>query len=188
MKIAIDIDDTVSKTNEKIIKEALRYDKEHVKDKGFKNPNAYSFMELFYWNVLDVDGFMKNIRKGNHYADLEPIEDAAKYISMLYAEGHEIIFITRRKGGIKVRNITKKWLKKNGFKYHRLIMDTSKKGEACHDLGVDLLIDNDIKNIYDAQDYQIDGLLMGDRFNENETDLHRVESWAEIYKYIKGAN
>ncbi len=187
MKIGIDIDDTVSMTHDKIIKEAYKYDKEHVKGKGFKDPNAYSFMEMFYWTVLDVDGFMKYIRSGSHYSELEPIKGASKVVSKLYDEGNEIIFITRRQNNLKVKMITKKWLKKNGFKFNKLIMGISKKGELCNELGIDLLIDNDIKNIYDALDYKVDGILMGDRYNKDETDLNRVESWEEVYKYIKGA-
>ena len=36
----------ISKTNEKLIEVAIEYDKKRVKGKGFKDPNAYSFMEM----------------------------------------------------------------------------------------------------------------------------------------------
>ena len=103
MKIGIDIDDTVSKTNERLIEEALKYDREYVKGKGFKDPEAYSFMEMFYWSVVDVDNFLKRFRKGNAFYELDEKEDAALYISKLYDEGNEIYFITRRQNTLKMK-------------------------------------------------------------------------------------
>ena len=40
--------------------------------------------------------------------------------------------------------ICKKWLKKIGFKYHKLILGANEKGKICEDLGVSLFIDNDM--------------------------------------------
>ena len=62
MIIGIDIDDTIAKTNERLISEALEFDKKFVRGKGFKNKKAYSFMEMFYWSVVDVDDFLEHIR------------------------------------------------------------------------------------------------------------------------------
>ena len=117
MRIGIDIDDTISKTNEKLIEVALEYDRQRVKGKGFKDPDAYSFMEMFYWNVVDVDTFLKTFRSGNYFLELEPVTGAVEYINKLYDEGNEIFFITRRQNKLKMKMMTKKWLKKNGFKY-----------------------------------------------------------------------
>ena len=88
MKIGIDIDDTVANTDERIIQEALKYDKEFVKGRGFKNKDAYTFMEKFYWNVMDVDGFMKVIRKGKFFSELNPIDDSVFYVNKLYDDGN----------------------------------------------------------------------------------------------------
>lgn len=186
MRIGIDIDDTISKTNEKLIVEALKYDKEHVRGKGFKNKNAYSFMEMFYWTVMDVDQFLDSVRNSKFFLELEVKGEADKYIPKLYEEGHEIYFITKRKDCFKVKRSTKKWLKNHGIPFHKLFLSSSKKGQLCNDLNIDLFIDNDIKNIYDALDFGIDSLLMGDEYNKDETELRRVESWQEIYNYVSG--
>lgn len=184
MRIGIDIDDTVSCTNEKLIEEALKFDKEHVKGKGFKNKNAYSFMEMFYWTVMDVDNFLKTVQGGNFFLDLDVKHEANEYIKKLYDEGNEIIFITRRKNSFTVKLKTKKWLKKNGFKFNKLLLGHSKKGQVCKDYGIDLFIDNDYKNVYDALSYGIDSIMMGDEYNKDETEVKRVESWKEIYNYV----
>jgi 5'(3')-deoxyribonucleotidase len=185
MKIGIDIDDTVSKTNERLIEEAVKYDSEVLRGRGFKNPDAYSFMEMFYWSVVDVDNFLKKFRKSNAFYELEPKEYAAQVITKLYEAGNEIYFITRRQNTFKVKSMTKKWMKKNGFKYNKIFFHIREKGKFAEDLGIDLFIDNDEKNVYEALEYNIDSLLMATRYNENVTDLKRVNDWKEIYKYIK---
>ena len=84
MRIGIDIDDTVSKTNEKLIEAAIEYDKKRVKGKGFRNPDAYSFMEMFYWNVMDVDTFMKTFRSGNYFLELEEVKKNSDKDCVIY--------------------------------------------------------------------------------------------------------
>lgn len=183
MRIGIDIDDTVAKTNDKLIAEAIKYDMEKVKGRGFKNKNAYSFMEMFYWSVLDVDGFLKEVRKGNFFLDVEPIEDSVEMVNKLFDEGNQIVFITKRKNTFNTKMKTKKWLKKCGFKFNKVILGAEKKGEICDNIGIDLFVDNDLRNIYDAIDYGIDSILMGDPYNKNDDDVRRMTSWKEVYKY-----
>lgn len=186
MKIGIDIDDTIAKTNEIIVEKALQYDKEFVKGKGFKDKNAYSFMEMFYWTVLDVDGFFKYLKKTKYYAEVEPKENAAKVINKLREMGHKIVFITRRDNNFKTKNLTKKWLKVHGFQYDKLLMNTKKKGEACTIEGINLFIDNDAKNVIDAKKYNVAVLLMKDAYNKDVEGIRTVENWKEVYYYING--
>ncbi len=186
MIIGIDIDDTISRTNDKLIEEAIRYDKEHVKGKGFKNKNAYSFMEMFYWSVLDFDGFMKTVRNGRFFKELLPIDDAALYINKLREEGNKIYFITRRINSFRVKYSTKKWLKKYGFNYDKLIMYAKDKGSVCQKENVELFIDNDIKNVLSVKECGINVVLMADVYNKGEKGVKRLTTWEEIYKYAKG--
>lgn len=186
MIIGIDIDDTIAKTNDKLIEEAIKYDKEQLKGKGFKNRNAYSFMEMFYWSVVDVDSFLDYIRNSKFFLEVEPINDASLYINKLYDMGCKIVFITRRRDSFKVKSRTKKWLKNHGFKYHKLILGAKNKGKICNELGVSLFVDNDIKNVYDAMDFGIDSIVMMDEYNKDENELKVVSSWDEVYNYVCG--
>ncbi|MDE5888541.1 MAG: hypothetical protein K2H20_00825 [Bacilli bacterium] len=185
MKIGIDIDDTVANTDERIIQEALKYDKEVVKGRGFKDKNAYTFMEKFYWNVMDVDGFMKVIRKGKFFSELNPIEDAVMYVNKLYDEGNEIYFITRRKNNFLTKLKTKKWLKKTGFKFHKLIMGGEDKATMCKEMGIKIFVDNDEKNVRRTGDVGITSILKGTMYTSEVKDLTKLETWEEIYKYIE---
>jgi uncharacterized HAD superfamily protein len=185
MRIGIDIDDTISKTNEKLVEEAIKYDRERVKGKGFKDPDAYSFMEMFYWNVVDVDTFLKTFRAGNSFLELDAKEGAQEVINKLYDEGNEIYFITRRNNSFKMKHMTKKWLKKNGFKYNKVFFYIKDKGKFGSDLELDYFIDNDEKNVYEALEYGIKSYLMDTKYNKDVLDLERVNSWSEFYNKIK---
>lgn len=184
MVIGIDIDDTIALTNKKIIEEAIKYDKDFVRGRGFKNKNAYSFMEMFYWSVLDVDGFLKTIKKGNFFNSLEVIPGAVLNINKLYSEGNKIVFITRRSNSLKIRLKTSKWLKDNGFKYHKLVLGGEHKDDICSKYGVDIFIDNDLKNIVDVSELGIKAILKGTEFNKDEKEYKRIDSWDDIYDYI----
>lgn len=186
MRIGIDLDDTVANTNDKLIERALKFDKECVKGRGFKNKDAYTFMEMFYWSVMDVDNFFKVIRSGDFYSTVDPIPKAALYVSKLYDEGNEIYFITRRSSKFKTKHSTKKWLKKYGFKYHKLLLGSIKKGEICAANNINMFIDNDEKNVIDATSRGVDSILKGTIYNKEENKLNRIEDWEDIYNYING--
>ena len=187
MIVGIDIDDTVALTNDKLIEEAVIYDKECVKGRGFKNPDAYSFMEMFYWSVLDVDNFMSQVRNGGFFLEIEPFPDAVSVVNKLYDSGNKIVFITRRQNSFRIKMMTKKWLKMHGFKYHKLVLDAKKKGEICDKEGVSFFIDNDLKNILDVKDYGITTVLMEDKYNKDEDEIELVSSWKDVYKKYKEA-
>ena len=183
MIIGIDIDDTVALTNDALIEEAILFDKVCVKGRGIKNKDAYSFMEMFYWSVIDLDNFMKHVRNSKFFLGIEPATDAVSVVNELYADGNKIIFITKRKNNLKTKIMTKKWLKMNGFKFNKLILGAERKGDICEREGISLFIDNDLRNIYDAMDYGIDCILMGDAYNKGEKEVKRFTTWKEIEKY-----
>ena len=180
MRIGIDIDDTVSKTNDYMVKCALEYDKKYVKGKGFKDKNAYSFMDMFYWTVVDASNFLEYIRGGKFFLELEPMDNAIEVINELKNKGHEIVFITRREDKLRTRNKTKKWFKNNGIKYDKIFFHCKHKGELCEDLGVDLFIDNDEANVYEAEAHGIKAILFDSIYNKDVADLKRITNWKEV--------
>lgn len=186
MRIGVDIDDTVSNSNERIIEEALIYDEKYVNGRGFKNKDGYTFMEKFYWNVYHVDDFLDKIRKGNYFLELDVKAEADKYITKLYNEGHEIYFITRRRDTLGVKMKTKKWLKNKGFKYHKIVFGIVEKGQYCKDNKIDLFIDNDYRNVERATKLGVRSLLMADDYNKDIEDCEMVHKWKEVYDIVNG--
>ncbi len=55
--------------------------------------------------------------------------DAAETINKWYNEGHIITFFTSRT--TEHRKVTEEWLKKNGFKYHTLLVGKPRGGNYC---------------------------------------------------------
>ena len=184
MIIGIDIDDTVAKTNSSLLEVAIRIDKEQLEGKGFKNKDAYSLKELFYWTDQDVSKFMETIRDGNLFTEVSPVKDSVLYINKLYDLGYKIYFITRRKNTAHMLKVTMKWLEKYEFKYHKLIMGMSEKGAICKSELVDLFIDNDIKHVKEVMDQGIDAILMGDNYNKDVTGVKRFTTWEQVYDYV----
>ena len=142
-------------------------------------------MEMFYWTVLDLDGFMKDVRSGKFFTTLEPVEGSVLNINKLYQEGNEIIFITRRQNDLKTRMKTKKWLKNMGFKYNKLVLGGEHKDEICNKYQIDFFIDNDLKNVIEVSSEGIPCVLKGTQFNDVDSEYRRIESWDDIYDYIK---
>ena len=79
--------------------------------------------------LIDIDGTV-----GDDIPNEEPerMEDAAIYpdalekVNQWYNEGHIITFFTSRTEAH--REVTERWLKKNGFKYHGLLMGKPRGG------------------------------------------------------------
>ena len=184
MIIGIDIDDTVAKTNISLMDEALKYDKEHVQGRGYKNKDAYTLTDCFYWTEDVAMRFMAYVRDSNLFTEITPIDGAVEYINKLYDFGYKIYFITRRKNTAHMLKVTMKWLDKYGFKYHKLLMGIDEKGSVCKEELVDLFIDNDLKHIREVSEKNIDTLLMTDDFNQEDTEFRRVTTWEEVYDYV----
>ena len=185
MRIGVDIDDTTSKTNDLLIEEAYVYDKRYLKGRGFQDKNAYSFTEMLFWNVVDVDNFLNYIRNSKFYLNVDVMEDAPEVINKLRELGHEIIFVTKRSTRFKTRHYTKKWLKSKGITYDGIVFGASDKGKVVVEENLDILIDDDIKNVRKANDAGKKGILMTTKYNEKEKKIERVNNWKEIYKKIK---
>ena len=186
MVIGIDMDDTICSTNERIIIEADKYDKEVLGGTGIKDESAYEFSEMMGW----PEGM-----KGQFFADrLEYImanaqikEGAKEVINKLHDEGCKILFISFRKDKyIKdPYKLTKDWLDKEGIKYDKIFVNTGSKEDECKQNHVNLFIDDKESHCEDVSREGIDVLLFTNFYNHDETRFKRVNNWNEIYDYIK---
>lgn len=74
--------------------------------------------------LIDIDGTVcEDIKnEDSHlYSTAKVKSESLKVINKWYEEGNHITFFTARTE--ETRGITEYWLKKNGFKYHGLIMN-----------------------------------------------------------------
>lgn len=183
MNIGIDLDDTICLTHEKMLEEALLFDKQKVKGQGFKDKNGQTFMDMFYWNVMDVTNFLDYIKKSDFYAKLEPKPLASEYINKLYKKGHKIIFITRRTNNLKNRMLTKKWLKKNGFNFNKVILGCENKADVCLREKINLFIDNDEKNVLMVKNVGVKVLLMDSPSTKTVSGVRKVKNFRQVYNF-----
>ena len=79
--------------------------------------------------LIDIDGTICDDipnEQPERMLDAKVYPEALKTLNKLYNAGHIITFFTSR---LEVhREVTEKWLKKNGFKYHGLLMDKPRGG------------------------------------------------------------
>lgn len=90
---------------------------------------------------------------------VEPFPDALETINKWYSEGHIITFFTSRTEDL--RQITKDWLDKCGFKYHDILMNKPRGGNYHW-------VDNHI--------------VRATRFSGKFTDLVKKEVTIEVFK------
>lgn len=186
MVIGIDMDDTICSTNELILVEADRYDKEVLGGSGIKDENAYEFTEMMGWEK-EMKGkfFADRLEYIMSHAEIKP--NAKEVINKLHDEGAKIIIISFRKGKYLADsyNLTKSWLDNNGVKYDKIYVDTGCKVDECLENNVNLFIDDKESHCEDVSNANIDVILFTNMYNHSENRFVRKDNWQDIYDYIK---
>lgn len=186
MVIGIDMDDTICSTNELIIEEADRYDKEVLGGSGVKDKDAYEFTEMMGWEK-DMKGkfFADRLEYIMGHAEIK--EGAKEVINTLHDEGNKIIIISFRKGKYleNPTNLTKEWLDRYGIKYDKIYTDTGSKVDECLSNNVKLFIDDKESHCEEVNNAGVDVILFTNAYNKAENRFIRKDNWKDIYKYIK---
>ncbi len=112
--------------------------------------------------LIDIDGTITDDipnEEPERMATCKPYEDALDICNKWHDEGHIITFFTSRTEAH--REVTEKWLKKNGFKYHGILFGKPRGGNYHW-------IDNHI--------------VKATRFNGKFTDLIEKNKTIEVFK------
>lgn len=186
--IGIDLDDTISSSNEMFIKYAKLYNKE--KKISFKiDETQWDLDKSFGWNDNNYKEFCKQyLRTLLNEAEIK--YNAAEKINKLKNEGYKIIIITSRneKELNDMYSFTEKWLKNHNINYDKLIINSLQKEEECLKNKVNIFIDDNMKNCMNVyKKLQIPVFLFDGLYNTNDkySNIERVYSWDEIYLKIK---
>lgn len=176
MKIGIDIDDTISNSYEAVKKVLLEESNYTINDD-----------DIYYRDPVVLDYYSKSSDEISMIMDAK--EDAVEVINKLKDEGYEIYFITSRNNNYfkDAYGVTHKWLTDKGFKFDGLIVGSSKKVLDCERLGITHFIDDSIDHVNEMIDKNIKGYIFTSHYNSRFNLEHRVNSWKEIYKIIKGS-
>lgn len=186
MVIGIDMDDTICSTNELIIVEADKYDKEILGGTGVKDVKAYEFNDMLGWAPEMKGQFFKDrLEYIMSHATIK--EDAKEVINRLHDKGFKIIIISFRKAKYlkDPYMLTKNWLDENGVKYDRIYVDTGSKVDECIESKVNLFIDDKESHCEEVSEAGIDVILFTNAYNIEVTRFVRKDNWKDIEKYIE---
>lgn len=181
MNIGIDIDDTLTNTNEASEEYVLKYEREH--------PNIKLDHYKLIRGKLDTPElkkfFSENVRSICDNVSIK--ENAKKIIDKLRNEGNKIYFITARSNTYfnDAYKYVEDYLKKNDINYDKIITSHTYKVQICKDEEIDFMFDDGIDTIESLNKNNIKGAVFTSRLNKDiETSSDRVSSWLELYDYI----
>lgn len=186
MVIGIDMDDTICSTNERIIVEADKYDKEVLGGTGVKDVKAYEFNDMLGWETEMKGQFFKD-RLEYIMGGAEIKDDAKRVINKMHDKGAKIVIISFRKAKYisDPYKLTKDWLDTEGVKYDKIYVDTGSKVDECLQEKVTLFIDDKESHCEEVNAAGIDVLLFTNEYNKEENRFTRVNNWNEVEKYIE---
>ena len=187
MRIGIDIDGVFTDLRQFHIDYGSKY--------CYENNIDFSY-DLSYFDIASTFNITKDLEKDfwnkylEFYAREEKIRPFAKeIIDKLKEDGNEIYIITARwladredEIGENMRNITKNWLYENDIKYDKLIFTKSSKLQYCIDNKIDLMIEDDSKNINELST-KVPVICYDAEYNRNckGNNIIRCYSWYDVY-------
>lgn len=193
MRIGIDIDDTMTDIKDQLRGAAVEYAKSLNKNIRYKNDgivdmynNGNIYQQLFDFNYEELKYFLGTIQE-KITDNAIPRENCVAVINQLHKDGNEIYVITARDKEFHKDPYlqSKKWLEKNSIYFDKLIVNARDKGVICVENNIDLLIDDNIRNCFDAINLGIDAILFG---KNKDKEINTFLNWAEIYDYVKKKN
>jgi putative nucleotidase len=187
MRIGIDLDDTITKTDEILFKYAKMYNEEEKI--LFKiNRGEWDWNKAFGWDEEKCETFFLRYLK-KIFEEAEIKENAKEKINALKNGGNKIIIITARdtKSLKEVHKVCENWLINNKVNVDKIVVDGEDKAQKCLENKIDIFIDDNVYNCESVyKNLKIPVLLMNSRYNKEyqNPNIKRVYNWNEIYNEI----
>lgn len=193
MKIGIDIDNTLTKVQEKLNKAAFDYANslgKNIKDCNISmkdiNNDGDTYRKKFKFNNEELKYFLKEIQE-NITNNASPRENAKEVIDKLKNDGHQIYIITARDSEFHddPYMYSKNWLDKNKIYYDKLIVNARNKKDVCEKEEIDLFIDDQPNNCLQILNAGIKAIMITDN-DDNFDGIINLKNWNDIYNFING--
>ena len=180
MKIAIDIDDTLTNTKENQIKLWKEfYNKNPKENYSEELPHNINEFDAGEYIGLFWDTYREQLSFNSTYK-----KDTSIIIDKLKEEGHELCIVTSRPDD-RYENLKEKIaiaLKEHNIHIETIHTNARDKGTYCKDHNFDLLIDDSIKQIQSAKNNGLKTIL----FNEiKDYEGLQTNNWKDLYNIIK---
>lgn len=185
MKIGIDIDNTICDTGTYLEKKIYEWDKFNNRETKISS-NYKNVYEKYCYNLDEKERF-DNVYVPIMQVEANAIKYAAKVIRKLKSEGNLIYLISYR-GKFQYDNsleVSKQWLKKNNILYDEIIIEEWDKGKVCKNKQIDVFIDDEPVHLKQVYEQGIDVIMYSTKYNNYCNDFNRLNSWNDIYEYIK---
>lgn len=185
MRIGIDIDDTLIDSCEIVEEYAYKHSKEYGDgsvilnniDKILRGNFTEKEMTDFFNDYACEMGSKQKVKK-----------NAKEIIDRLKDEENSIYIITARSDRFykDVNKYVKEFLDENNIKYDKIITSCFYKVDVCKDEKIDIMFDDAIDTCESLFDNGIDAVVFNSKLNiSKDTKCKRVNSWDEVYNYIK---
>ena len=186
MKIAIDIDDTLTTVDR------MGCATEYLKKAGLKfnvvNPAAHALFEIYDWKKEDVTRFFE-AGGARTFLDAPVKRGAKETLEKWRAAGHEITILTSRipEWFPEPEALSRMQLDKNKIPYDNLVANEWHKGEYCKEHGMDILIDDNFEFCRKAQELGVKAILFVDQSNLDHAKeiAYAGSSWAHIASAVE---
>ncbi len=183
MKIAVDLDDTLSVVDR--VTRASGYIERYNLPFRLIDENAHALVSVFDWQIDDV---LKFIREGGItiFTDAEAKKGARAVLTALREAGHEIVVLTarQREWFVNPEKVSRDWLEKRKIPYDEIVADVpfEEKGRYCREQGIPILIDDSVMTCLAAQEAGVSAILMVDRHNAARAGEinYRASTWKQI--------
>ncbi|RYZ86636.1 MAG: hypothetical protein EOP04_13460 [Proteobacteria bacterium] len=195
ISIAIDIDDVLAASTDAVRQFANRRASVSLTSADYKKPGEYWGYYERVWAEHGIEGkvsfsdFEKEMAIDQLHVPLLPSADFA--ISQLSEKFHVVLITARNR---EWERATRDWFGKHldkqdielHFTGHRKAENYRPKGVLCAELGVSLLIDDNVDHCLSAIDHGIDAILFGEYGWQNNIPSHVVhyKEWPDVLNHI----
>lgn len=183
MKIAIDIDDTLSIVDR--VGRAGAYIARKQLPFKLANEHANKLVDTFDWTPPDVVEFIKN-GGITVFTEAEARRGAREILTGLRAAGHKVIVLTARSKEwfTNPEKVSRDWLEKRRMPYDEIVtgIPATEKGRYCLEHDIPVLVDDDLAACLAAQELGINAVLAireGNRARAGEIRFGG-ETWKQL--------
>lgn len=164
MKIAIDIDDTLTRIDRAAA--VGKYIKENGLSFRIVDPHAHTLLDVCDWSRDDVARFIKS--GGDKLFLNAPLREGAREtVEKWKAAGHEIIILTARISEWFQDPVNKSRRQLDEYKipYDEIVAEVWEKGRYCRDRGIEVLIEDNFEICKKAQELGVKAVMFVDKHN-----------------------